>query len=143
MPTLEFDKRSLRTLEKQLLKAREAAIAGGSEGLLDFAEEVMTESLEQVPVETGTLKNSAFVDEPTENEEGVVQIRVGYGRGEANPLTGKHPADYMVPVHERLDVHHPVGNAKFLEGPLMSSLQDFSARLVISVKDKMRRVLTR
>lgn len=27
-------------------------------------------------------------------------------------------ADHAVPVHERLDVHHPIGQAKYLEQPL-------------------------
>lgn len=34
------------------------------------------------------------------------QVKVGYS------------APYAVPVHERLDVPHPVGQAKFLEQPL-------------------------
>ena len=38
--------------------------------------------------------------------DGLSTLKVGYG------------AKHAVPVHERLDVHHPIGQAKFLEQPI-------------------------
>lgn len=38
--------------------------------------------------------------------DGLSTTKVGYS------------APYAVPVHERLDVHHPIGQAKFLEQPI-------------------------
>lgn len=55
--------------------------------------------LEKVLTEIRKRRSKAIGD-------GMSQVRVGYS------------ASYAVPVHERLDVHHPVGQAKFLEQPL-------------------------
>jgi hypothetical protein len=51
-----------------------------------------------VPVDTGRLRASGYVAPP---EGGMVEV--GYG------------ADYAVPVHERTEIGHKVGQAKFLE----------------------------
>ncbi len=32
-------------------------------------------------------------------------------------------APYAVPVHERMDVHHPIGQAKFLEQPMRTEVK--------------------
>lgn len=53
------------------------------------------------PVDTGTLKNSAVVEQVDEKT-----YRVGYG-GAA--------AAYALKQHENLQYHHTVGQAKFLE----------------------------
>lgn len=72
------------------------------------AEATMAESKQEVPVDTGALRASGTVLSPEFTEQGVV-VQMGYG-GAA--------VDYAVYVHEDLTKHHPVGNAKFLEGPV-------------------------
>jgi hypothetical protein len=72
------------------------------------AEATMAESKQEVPVDTGALRASGTVLLPAFTEQGPV-VEFGYG-GAA--------VDYAVFVHEDLTKHHPVGNAKFLEGPV-------------------------
>ncbi len=63
-------------------------------------------SQKEVPVDTGTLRNSAFTRDVTKPGSKVIEILVGYTVG------------YSLHVHENVDTVHANGNAKFLEGPL-------------------------
>jgi Bacteriophage HK97-gp10, putative tail-component len=92
---------NLRRYGVEALKAMAAA-------LYTEAEATMAESKEEVPVDTGALRASGTVALPEYTEGGVV-VEMGYG-GAA--------VDYAIFVHEDLTKHHPVGNAKFLEGPV-------------------------
>jgi hypothetical protein len=83
---------------------RAVSAALGEEG-----EKTMTESKQECPVDTGELRASGHVDGP-HDEGGVITLELNYG-GAAAP--------YAIYVHERMDVHHPVGKAKFLEDPAM------------------------
>ena len=80
---------------------------------------IMEESQEEVPVDTGTLRDSNFISQP-QREGNQVRVTFGYG-GEndlTNPKTGQQASEYMLAVHERLDLNHVVGKAKFLEDPV-------------------------
>ena len=59
------------------------------------------ESMSRTPVDTGNLRAGHYIDVGMEGNEpqGVVGVQ----------------ADYAVPVHENLNVFHPVGEAKYLE----------------------------
>lgn len=107
-----------------------------------FAEIIMAESLEQCPIETGTLRRSARVASttPVAAPKGGFMIRnakgqfagkanfggneittiLGYGFGsEINPKTRKPASEYAVPVHEIIEAYHePPTKAKFLEDPV-------------------------
>lgn len=72
-------------------------------------EQTMTESKLETPVETGALRASGHVDGP-HDEGSAVWIELAYGGAAAG---------YALIVHERTDVHHPVGKAKYLEDPAM------------------------
>lgn len=60
--------------------------------------------------------------------DGFSEVRIGYS------------APYAVPVHERLDVYHPTGQAKFLEQPLRTE-RDEMARIVRSRLQARERLL--
>ena len=83
--------------------------AKASAALYEVGNEVMAESKRLVPVDTGVLKGSGYVDEPR-TDRGSVSVEIGYGG----------PADqYAVYQHENLSLNHPGGGqAKFLEQPL-------------------------
>lgn len=49
-----------------------------------------------------------------------------------------YDTDYAVPVHEILHVHHPVGQAKYLEVPLMQAVAGMDARLASDVERALR-----
>lgn len=82
---------------------------------LEEAEAIMMESLGEVPSESGSLASSGFVEQGSDGN-----CTFGYGGAHAvmNPKTGQSTDEYMVAVHERLDVVHPNGKAKFLEDPV-------------------------
>jgi hypothetical protein len=101
-----------------------------------FAEIIMDESLEQCPIETGTLRRSARVGMlgmknvrgagglfigASSYAAGESMVILGYGFGdEINPKTRRPASEYAVPVHEIIDAYHkPPTKAKFLEDPVM------------------------
>lgn len=83
---------------KQDQKARRKALFGGLKkgGLF-----VQRESQKIVPVRYGDLKRSAFTR--ASDEQGRKVVSVGY------------TVEYAIYVHENLDNHHEIGQAKFLE----------------------------
>lgn len=106
--TFEIDTTDLR---KRLSAVKEAAPKIVAKALFAEASIVLGESqTEYVPVDTGVLKNSGFVAEPKITSSGV-EVELGYG-GAA--------AAYAVVQHERLDYRHTVGQAKFLEIPVLA-----------------------
>ncbi len=68
-----------------------------------------SESVKEVPVDTGRLRASATVS-PVKREGGRFYVEVGYG------------TDYAIYVHERTELRHRVGKAKFLEDPLKRNI---------------------
>ena len=79
---------------------------------------LMNKSEGLVPIDTGSLKASKFVEEPV-MQGSKISVRCGYGgpNVKSNPQTGEATTDYAIDVHEDLTKHHETGQAKFLEGP--------------------------
>ncbi len=84
---------------------REARIALHAE-----AEIEMTEAKRRTPVDSGALKRS-----------GQVEMKDEMGEITAHLTFGDAAVGYAVPVHEDLEAHHPVGEAKFLESTVLES----------------------
>jgi len=99
------------------------------------AEIIMTESKKQVPVDTGSLKNSGFVNEPTQSGQ-TISIKLGYGgiATKVNPRSGEITTVYAIYVHENMGYHHTVGKAKFLEDPIAKSREKLMNRIIYRVK---------
>lgn len=76
----------------------------------------MTEAKERTPVDTGTLRGSGYVDLPQDQGDRITQT---FGFGGA-------ASDYALIVHERLDVNHPTGQAKFLESVVLERERELS-----------------
>lgn len=98
-------------------------------GTIQACEEVLEESLKQVPRDTGALASTAFYDvtrrAATKNYtyEGVVgyagQAGAGMSYDRLNPKSGVAVSAYVTRVHEDLSASHPNGGkAKFLEDPV-------------------------
>lgn len=125
--------------------ACEAAIRNVGEGTKAAATDacigIMSESFAQVPVDTGTLYDSAFfgVSRRTDVKNYRYGAVMGYGDTEGiesavglgpitwikepnngvNPKSGFQASTYAAKVHEDLDMQHPNGGkAKFLEDPV-------------------------
>ena len=115
---LGIDNSGISGLETALSTVRENALPAAGAALYARGEAIMLESADNwVPVEWGTLRDTGFVDEPI-YESGYVTVRLHYGGGPA--------AAYAVIQHEDTTLNHPgQGQAKYLEGPVLESLQSF------------------
>ena len=105
----------------EFTEAGRRLIEGAKAGLYQTGIDIMFLSQIEVPVDTGTLKGSARVNEPEEYVDRVV-CTIGYGYGEEiNPKTGERAIQYALPVHEILEASHkPPTKAKFLEDPALA-----------------------
>lgn len=74
------------------------------------AEKIMTISKRLAPVDFGILKTSGLVEKP-EKKGAKFRVVMGYG-GAASA--------YAIVQHENLNFQHTVGQAKFLEEPLLA-----------------------
>jgi hypothetical protein len=79
--------------------------------LFQEAEGVMAEAKRRTPVDTGALRSSGTVSAPTA-DAGSFQVQLSFG-GPSAP--------YGLYVHEDLEAHHPVGQAKFLESAALEA----------------------
>lgn len=79
----------------------------------------MTESKRRVPVDTGVLRSSGFVQEPVRSGRNI-SVTLGYGGAASS---------YAVPVHENLEAFHPHGQSKYLESVLDESAPHMAKRL--------------
>ncbi len=99
--------------------------------LYHIAEEIMANSKEVVPVDTGALMSTGHVDAPVETDHGV-SISMGYG-GPAAP--------YALYVHEELDPNinwsRPGSGPKFLENPVISMQPDIAPRIKKAVLEAL------
>lgn len=102
---------------------------------LSETEALMADSLNEVPRDTEALANSAFIEQ---DANGDVDFGYGGDNAQTNPKTGESSEDYMVEVHERLDLYHPVGKAKFLEDPVNRSKVRMSERIAARMKRALR-----
>lgn len=88
------------------------------------AELIMSRSKVLVPVDTGVLRGSGFVDTPT-RAGNTHRIELGYG-GAADA--------YALIVHERLDTAHAAPTqAKYLEQPLQEAAPGLMDRLATRI----------
>jgi hypothetical protein len=89
--------------------------------LYQEAEAVMARSKQEfVPVDTGTLRASGYVEPPALTDGGIL-VTLGYG-GAA--------AAYALKQHEDLALHHPNGGqAKYLETPLNEAATGMADRV--------------
>lgn len=90
-----------------------------TEGLRHGATTLRDEAVERTPEDTGDLRDSAGVD---------------VKGNEASVFFG---TDHAIVVHEKLDLHHTNGQAKFLE----SALESEADRIVEDIAAGMQRVL--
>ena len=102
---------------QQLDDQGEAAIAAA---LYEEGFGVDADMVPRIPVDTGRLRSTHYVAPPTRDGDGIY-VEVGVG------------TDYAVPVHERTEVSHKVGEAKFLERALAARSGGMGARLAAAI----------
>lgn len=84
--------------------------------LLLEASRIEAVSIREVPVDTGRLRATAFVT-PPDTTIRAVSVQFGYG------------TEYAVPVHERTEVQHRTGKAKFLSDPVNAAESGAARRI--------------
>jgi len=134
---LVFDLQSHKRFEYVLSQFGQSATTAFSKCLEVHAEEVMGESVNQVPVDTFTLVSTDYVGKVMEGKE-VISIHFGYANEDTdrvNPLTLKAASSYAIEVHEDLAIFHEHGNAKFLEQPLLDSRNKLSDALEETLRE--------
>jgi len=95
------------------------------------AELIMTDSkANYVPVDTGALRASGYVQAPVITRD-AVSVTMGYG-GAAAP--------YALPVHEDLLAVHPTGQAKYLEVPVHQRARYLGDRLTAALHAAVSRM---
>lgn len=114
------------------LKAFPLAMEQGFKtALRGWAEEVLQRSQQLVPINTGRLRSTGQVNGP-EFKNGAWEVHIWYG--------DRRTAWYAAIVHERLDVRHPRGQAKFLEQPLLEHLKVLDAALARVIEGALEKV---
>lgn len=108
-----------------------AAQHGMTKGLYQEAEKIMTAAKRQTPVDTGALRASGHVKLPEATPDGL-RVEMGFGgpAGVGNQgSTNAVAVGYAIYVHERLDVHHRVGKARFLSDPTEAAIPGMRDRI--------------
>jgi hypothetical protein len=108
------------------------------EGMPEVAQEAVADALHAealaieaasvplVPVDTGRLRSTHYVS-PPERGSDTPRAEVGYG------------TDYAVYVHERTEIHHETGQAKFLEQPLQQARSGYAERIARRVQARLEK----
>ena len=84
--------------------------------LYQEALELDAHAVGQMPVDTGRMRATHYVTQPQSDSDGRV-VEAGVG------------TDYAVYVHEREEIPHEVGNAKFYEIPLNEMREGYTERI--------------
>lgn len=120
-----------QTLIVNLRVYKEQMTDAVAEGMRKFGGRVESESTKRCPVDTGELRSRIFNEGPLRDGAAYVQV-VGYEKFGAEWEQGKA---YAVPVHERTTVHHPVGEAKFLQNAVNALSREYAAYLQKLLKE--------
>lgn len=124
-------------------RVQRAIIASGAQGakaaakaLRNEAQEVLARARDLVPVDTGALKASGRVRPETGvyDNNRTMEVLVTFGATAVG---------YAVFVHENLGAYHVVGQAKYLEIPLIQQSYGLADRIADKVEATMRTELGR
>lgn len=113
---------------KEMIDAAKAA-------MVKFTEDVMTDSLVEVPKDTNTLADSSASFAPVKVGNRI-RVEMGYGYGdEINPKTKRRASQYALPVHEIYDAEHePPTKSHYLIDPLLERARFFGADLGVAMR---------
>lgn len=121
------------------LQASIARVARGTKkATIAACEEILHESLQEVPEDTKTLSRSAFYE--IHGRYRNFEATLGYGgNGDPkNPRTGQRASRYAVIVHEDLEAKHLKGKAKFLEDPVRRYQNKFLPGVAKFIREELK-----
>jgi hypothetical protein len=123
-----------QTFKRKLAAAAAVGPPSLLAALFQEANVILTASKQDyVPVDTGALRASGFVEPPVVTPEGG-SVTLGFG-GPSAP--------YAVIVHEDLTKRHPVGQAKYLEIPLRARIEGMAAVLRLREQEAIQQAVQR
>lgn len=122
---------NLDRVQKAIIASGERGVKEAGKALRNEAQEVLARARDLVPVDTGALKASGRVRPE-------VGVYTANGSMEVWITFGGTAVDYAVHVHERLGSYHPVGQAKYLEVPLIQQSYGLADRIADKVERIMR-----
>lgn len=121
----------LDKLTRALKAAGDEAPEALAAAMHDEMEEIVEDAKRRAPVDTGTLRASGVVLRP-DRSSGQIVVEGGFG-GAAS--------DYAVVQHEDTTLSHTVGEAKFLEKPMLERAPKLGGRLGIRIHAALLRRL--
>lgn len=113
----------MQELRRNLEKITAALISSPEDALKEMAETLIEKTDPDVPVRSGSLRDSHFVG-PVERHGSEYSIECGYGRADVVNAKGVATSAYAQKVHEDLTAIHPTGKAKYLEDQLKLMSED-------------------
>ena len=119
-----FPKNELQRFDATCQIAIQNVFRGTKKATEAACQEILGESMAQVPKETYTLLMSAYYEVSRRSDAALstwaYEAIIGYGgNGDPiNPKTGRPASSYMLAVHEDMTAMHLNGKAKFLEDPV-------------------------
>lgn len=115
---IKVDVKGVKEIARNLGIVEDVLVRELGKALFAEARGVIKEANIECPKDTLALSRSRFVTPPIRSKE-EVKVICGFGTDSViNPKTKRPTSEYAIYVHERLDVYHPVGKAKFLEDPV-------------------------
>lgn len=111
--------RNLSQFNQALARLDARVLPAAAGALYREAERIMTVSKGRTPVRTGALRASSFVELPV-----ILGRTITVTMGAGGPS-----APYATFVHEMVQLHHTVGEAKFLEKSIREALLGMDERL--------------
>lgn len=106
---------------RRLLELAQDYPEAGAAALYHEGMGVDEEMVSRIPVDTGRLRSTHYTAPPVEDRGGFV-VEVGVA------------TDYAAAVHERTEVRHPVGEAKFLENALHARAAGMGQRMANKIE---------
>lgn len=112
-----------KDLLESIAELAQAYPQAASAALLEEGYRVDANMVPRIPVDTGRMRSTHYVAPPMVEPGGEIVVEVGVA------------TDYAVAVHERTEVNHPVGEAKFLERALFAEAAGMAPRLAKRIPD--------
>lgn len=143
---IKWNKEDINTVVNNFKSIGMSIQSGSRVFLSEIAENIMAESKAEVPVDTGTLKSSAYITAPMTAPDGSIVVKMGYGglNDKLNPKPDKYTgklkmaSEYALAEHE-IKYHHSIGKWKFLEDPLRRQTRQFASLLAVKIKALLQR----
>ena len=124
--------------EASLRTAIDRVDRGTKKATINACEEILEESLKQVPRDTETLAKSGYIEIKGAYKNFTGEVGYGGNGDPINPKTGEPASSYALIVHEDLTAEHPVGKAKFLEDPVREYANKFKRNVVSVINEELK-----